>query len=220
MRIVDVSPLLQILEVPVPQMDQLVEFMKIHDAVTPEQVVAVSKISCHSVLFVRFSVSCRRRSSWWKCLLSCLRFFSSSCRTLTFQFPALVVSLATEVFKVSSQNGVLILLTSRPSTFQFQGVGVQATEVFKVFTQDKVRCSVLSSSLLTFLFLVEVLMGFSLILGWQLHPRSFAWCFSHYSSFEKKCGGCRAGGCEGARAPELIHAELSSSGSAVHGCRL
>ena len=48
-HIVDVSPFVQILDVLVPQMvDQLVDFMKIHDTVTPEQVIAVHKISCLS----------------------------------------------------------------------------------------------------------------------------------------------------------------------------
>ena len=44
---VDVSPLVQVLDVPLPQMgDQLVEFLKMHDTVTPEQVIALPKISC------------------------------------------------------------------------------------------------------------------------------------------------------------------------------
>ena len=46
MHVVDVSPFVQILDVPVPQMgDQLVEFMKRLDTLTPEQVIAVPKIS-------------------------------------------------------------------------------------------------------------------------------------------------------------------------------
>ena len=46
-HIVDVSPFVQILDVPVPQTgDQLVEFMKMHDTQSPvEQVIAVPKIS-------------------------------------------------------------------------------------------------------------------------------------------------------------------------------
>ena len=39
------------------------------------------------------------------------------------------------------------------------GAGFQAAEVFKVFTQDKVRCSTLTSSSSTFLFPVEALIS-------------------------------------------------------------
>ena len=45
-HIVDVSPFVQILDVLVPQMwNQLVEFMKMLDTATPEQGIAVPKIS-------------------------------------------------------------------------------------------------------------------------------------------------------------------------------
>ena len=57
---------------------------------------------------------------------------------------------------VSSQNRVLFFLTGRSLTFQSQDVGFQAVEVYKVFTQDKVRSALLSRSV-TFLFPVEVL---------------------------------------------------------------
>ena len=59
----DFSPFVQILDVPVPQMEnQLVEVLKTHDTVTPGQAIAVPKISCHPVLFARSSVSRR-----WRC---------------------------------------------------------------------------------------------------------------------------------------------------------
>ena len=73
-HIVNIPPFVQILDVPVPQMgDQPVEFLKMHDTVRLPQ---CPRSLAHPV------------------------FFSSSSRTLTFQFPALVVSLATEVFKL------------------------------------------------------------------------------------------------------------------------
>ena len=120
-----------------------------------------------------------------------------------------------EVFKVSSQNRVLILLTSR-----------------KVFAQDKVRCSALLSRSLTFLFPLEVLKLFSLILVRRLHPqfRVMSWVkvFSELLPVRKKVrtlagrvsaelGGhvsSSSGSCWSRRALELIQAGGSA---AVHG---
>ena len=99
---------------------------------------------------------------------------------------------------------VFFLLTSRTLTFQSQGVGFLAMEVFKVLTQDKVR-SVLFSRSLPFLFPVKVLKVFSLILVRQLLPQFFFFIFP----VRKKCGGRRELECEGARALELIRAERS-----------
>ena len=63
--------------------------------------------------------------------------------------------------KVSSQNRVLLLLSSRSLTFQFQGVVFLAVQVFKVFTQDRVPLNAPSSSSLTFQYLVAVFKIFS-----------------------------------------------------------
>ena len=79
--------------------------------------------------------------------------------------------LALEVSKDSSQNRVLIFLTSRPLTFQFQGVGYRALEVFKVFTQDKVRCSALLSRTFTIEFPAEVFKIFVPVRAQQRLPQ-------------------------------------------------
>ena len=72
-HIVDVSPFVQILDVPVPQVvEQPVHVLKLFDAAIPEHVIEVPWILCPSC-FARFSVSRRWRSGWWKCRLSCLR---------------------------------------------------------------------------------------------------------------------------------------------------
>ena len=73
-----------------------------------------------------------------------------------------------EVRTVVSLSSVQQLTAEQHADIQFRVV-VVIMEVFKVFTQDKVRSALLSRSL-TFL-LVEVLKIFSLILGWQPHPQ-------------------------------------------------
>ena len=67
-QLADVAPMVPSLAVPEPQMDQLVATIKHVDSVVPEKMIAVPKISCHPAFLVRFSVSRRRRNSWWKCL--------------------------------------------------------------------------------------------------------------------------------------------------------
>ena len=68
-QLADVAPMVPSLAVPEPQMvDQLVAMIKHVDSVVPEQIIAVPKISGHPAFLVRFSVSRRRRNSWWKCL--------------------------------------------------------------------------------------------------------------------------------------------------------
>ena len=88
-------------------------------------------------------------------------------------------------------------LPSRTWTFQFLAL-VVIMEVFKVFSQDKVRCSALLSRSSTFL-LVEVFKIFSLILVWQLLPQFRVKTlgqgfFSHFSPVEK-VRGVRVRGC-------------------------
>ena len=116
------------LDVPVPQMNQLVGFMKMYDCVTPKQVIAVPTISCPP----RPLRAVLSEPQMTEHLVEVPTVVSPSCsspsRTLTFQFLALAVPLDTEVFKVSSQNRV----TSRPSTFQL-------VEVLKIFSQVLVR---------------------------------------------------------------------------------
>ena len=97
---------------------------------------------------MRFSVSRRRRNSWWKCQLSCLlwRFLSSP---LTFQFALGVVLV--DVFKVFSLARVPRLWNKSP-TFQF--LIMVSMEVSKVFTQDRVQQGVRSRSLTFQFFMV------------------------------------------------------------------
>ena len=126
-HIIDVLPYVQILDVPVPQVeDQLVESMQRLDTVTPVPVT-----ESHSALWT--SVVRRGRNSWWKCRLSCLSPLSSSSlpsRSLTFEF-RLVVGVVVGVFKVFSQYRIQQRRLSRSLTFQF------AAEDFKVFAQER-----------------------------------------------------------------------------------
>ena len=97
----------------------------------PSRLSQCPRICVHPVVFAWFSGSRRRRSSWWKCRLSCLRPHSCSSllsRTLTFQFLAHVVIM--EVFKVFSQNMFRsCVLWSRSST-------ILLVVVFKIFVQS------------------------------------------------------------------------------------
>ena len=133
------------------------------------------------------------------------------CRAL-----ARMVFLDTEVFKVSSQNSISFLLSSRSSTLQIQAVVI--LEVFKVFTQDVVRCSALMSRPLTFQ-LVAANNIFSQNRVSQRLPQSCLKCccnrFSHFSAREKSVGSIGAGQCGAGCAPQLIHAARSSN--ACHG---
>ena len=108
-HIVDVSPFVQILDVPVAQMEnQLVEFMMLFDTQSPvEQVIAVPQISQDRTpqRFVYRASSAEGQNSWWKCRLPCLFPLCSSSlpsRSWSFQFLALVVIM--EVFKVYPQD--------------------------------------------------------------------------------------------------------------------
>ena len=97
-------------------------------------------------------------------------------------------------------------LPSRPSTLQFEGVGVQVVEVFKVFTQDRVRCSVLSSRSLTFQLQVASFKIFLQMLVWQLLPmvclESCSKMFSHIPRLKnvRRVRGVRVRGCTRTRA--------------------
>ena len=71
----------------------------------------------HPAFLVRFSVSRRRWTSWWKPQLSCFSSVSSS-KPLTFGLAKKVV-LETDVFQVFSQHRVLLRLPSRSLTSQF-----------------------------------------------------------------------------------------------------
>ena len=159
----DVVPMVQILGTPVPQMGgQMVGVLKLLDSAIPGQVTAVPKISHRPhPRCVRFSLSRRWRSSWWKCRLPRLFRLCSSrlpSRSLTCQVLLLVVIV----------------------------------EVFKVFTQDMVRCSALMSRSLTFQ-LVWRASRFSPRTGFRsvflsLACRAVARSFSHFSFGEKARG--------------------------------
>ena len=102
---VDSLPFVQILDVPVPQMEnQLVDFMQRLEILTPEQVIDVPEIPLDRIL-QRFVLVRRKLNSWLTCRLSCLIPLCSlglPSRPLTFQFLALVVLM--EVFKVLLQQ--------------------------------------------------------------------------------------------------------------------
>ena len=119
-QIVDLAPMVQILDTLVPQaVDQPVDVLTIFGISVPEKVIEVPKISCplrprrapHAATLMAELVEVPTVVS------SC----SSPSRTLTFQFLALVVLLTSEVFKVFTQDRVPhCLLPSRSLTFQFR----------------------------------------------------------------------------------------------------
>ena len=161
-HIVDVSPFVQILDVPVPQLgDQLVEFVQKLDTSTPVQVIEVPiPLDRIPQRFVD-----GRRPQRAEHLVEVPTDPPYALRSLLLPF--LVVG---GVFNVFSQNRVQLhrISMSRSLKFQFLAL-VVIVKVFKIFSQDKVRSILLSRSL-TFL-LVEVFKVFSLILVWQLLPQ-------------------------------------------------
>ena len=186
----DVSPFVQILDVPVPQMgDQLVDFMKMHDTLIPEQVIAVPKISCPPRPLRAF-LSEPQMTEQLVEVPTELSFFSQ----VVDQNADIPVLGARGVPGHGGLQGFLPEQSSHPSDEQtvdipVPGRGVRAGEVFKVFTQDKV-CSALLSRSLPFLFPVEVLKIFSLILVRQLLPRLRvkSWGKVFFGPFLRKVG--------------------------------
>ena len=127
-HIADVVPMVQILDIPVPQMEnQLVAVLSHIDSLVPEQVSPCPGSHGDPAFRVRFSASRRRRNSWWKRRRSCLTWMLLN-RPLTFHL-AQVVVLAMEVTKLVSQDRVQQRLPSRTLSFQFLVV------VFKVSIQ-------------------------------------------------------------------------------------
>ena len=184
-HLVDVCPFVQILDVPVPpQMEnQLVEFMQRLDTLTPEQVIVVPKISQDRIpqRFVD-----RRRPQKAGQLVEVPTDPVPSC-----------------LFPFSSSR-----LPSRSLTFQFRVVvGVQAAEVFTVFSQNRIQQRRLPSRSFTFQFLVVAFAILSLIPVWQLHPqfRRISWSNGFFALFPdlKKVRsplGGQVRGCTGTRA--------------------
>ena len=109
-RIADVVPMVQILDIPVPQkVERLADFLVLLDTQTPvDQVIAVPKISNGSIQPRTVICVVRRwQNSWWKYRRCCPMPYSSSrlpSRSLTFRF--LVVVLVREVFMIFFQNRV------------------------------------------------------------------------------------------------------------------
>ena len=96
----------------------------------PSRLPQCPRSRCHPVVLARFSGSRRRRSSLWKCRLSCLFPLCSRLpsRSLTFQFLALVVVVIVEVFTVFPQDKFRrSVLCRRSSTFLL-------VVVFKIFS--------------------------------------------------------------------------------------
>ena len=115
----------------------------------------------------------------------CLRpsSYSSPSRTLAFQFPALVVSWIMDL------------------------------EVCRVFTQNRVHFSLLSSRTLTIQFPVEVFKSEFNSVFFSSTGRVVSRFFSDFSPAPKKREGRRAVECVAGCALQLIHAERSSNGS-------
>ena len=152
---------MQILDVPVPQMDRLVDVLRLFDPAIPEQFVAVPKISCPSR-------PCRAA-------LAATRMAEH-----LMEVPTDVVFLPELSFPSSVEQIIDIPVPGRVFL---------AMEVFKVFTQDRVPFSRLSSKSLAFQFLVGVFKFFSQIRVQQLLskfcPKSRLKVFSHFSPGKK-----------------------------------
>ena len=112
-ELADFAPMLQILDVPVPQMvDQLVDVLRLFDAAIPGQLVAVPKISCPSRP-LRAALAATQMAEQ-------VGGSANGRVGCIFQFLVVVVPLAVEVFKVFTQNrDHFSLLSSRSLTFQF-----------------------------------------------------------------------------------------------------
>ena len=142
-HIADVVPVVQILDIPVPQkVERLADFLVLLDTQTPvEQVIAVPKISNDSIQPRLVDCDLRRpQNSLWKYRRCCPMLYSSSrlpSRSLPFRF--LVVIAVREVFKIFFQNRVLLRLVEQIIVLTLQFVLVLATEVCKVLTQDRVQ---------------------------------------------------------------------------------
>ena len=203
-QIVDPVPVVPLLHVFVPQMvEQLVDILAPLDFRVAEQVIEVPKIVCPPALLAQFSVRRRRQTSWWKC------------RRLP------------PILRYCSG------LWSRTLPFQFLLVVEGETQIFKVFSEDRVqqRCfrlwnaflSRLWSRPLTFLLLVEVLQIFAQdrvhpqlrtlqLLGLTLRMSWFNGFFRTFSPEEKSANVTRH---LGARVPRHV----SSSTSSAYGPR-
>ena len=140
--------------------------------------------------FVWFSVSHRWRNSWWKCLLSSLRFSSSLMRRSSTFHACLGARV---VLGCGSLHGFLPGQSSSPSAEQTVDIpvpgrggsgsgGLQGFHPTQSSTASVEQISVVSQE--------EVGQG----VFFALFP------------VRKKCGGCREFECEGARALEPIHA--------------
>ena len=199
-HLADIAPKVQILDVPVPQMGvELADILKCVDLQLPiEQVIDVTKISQDSIQ----PRSVLRRPQTAEQLVEVPTIISYS--SLLQRTDELIVDIPVpgrgggwrEVSKVLTLDRVQQpWLRSRSSIFLH-------VEVLKVFPQDRVRCSVLWSSSLTFLFqLVEVFTEFTLILGVQAHPQFYA--LLHMMSKVRVPPGVRVRGCTRTRAHGL-----------------
>ena len=110
-QIVDVALVVQILDAPVPQVvDQLMDLFKASDTAIPEQVKCPSFCKTPPQRTVLSEPQTAEQLVEVPTVVGLSRRLS--CRSSTLQLLALVVLLVVEVFKVSSQKRVLLLLSS------------------------------------------------------------------------------------------------------------
>ena len=226
----DVVPMVQVLDVPVPQMeDQVVEVLQKFDVPSVEQVIAVPKSLCHFVVRRRQNIS-------WKCRWSPdIHWRSLPCRPWgggqqrhwrsrlwTFQFLRVGGGVA-EVFKVYEQDWAQQRRTrSRSLIFQFlwgagvRGGGPQGSLPEQNSTAANVK------QIVDFLAR-EGLQGFRPGQGSTASSSSRSlsdadegfkgFFFRTFPRLKKKCGGYPPVESESARQCQLSRAERSSNGS-------
>ena len=204
-----ICPYVQILDLPVPQMeDPFVDNLNLVDATDAvrrlldrpisEQVIEVPKFIIDDIPTRTLVPEPRWRNSWWKYRRPCLtlRYSGLWSSTSTFQF--LVVEDHVLVFKVLSQDSVL--QRRLPENAFLSGLWNRSltlflVEVFLVLSQVRVHL------LLTLqLVLKNALM--SLVKGF----------FTLFPKIKKKCEGCSALWVGTASAPQLMDGSGSAGG--------
>ena len=204
--------MVQILDIPVPQMGvELADILKCVDLQAPiEQVIDVPKISQDSIQ--PRAVLRRPQTAEQLVEVPTIVSFSSLQQLTDEQIVDIPVPGCGGGGRGSFQG-------SHPGQISTAGVAEQIVdilvflhvEVLKVFPQDRVCCSVLWSSSLTFLFqLVEIFTEFALILGVQAHPQFCVmsvgigiYALLHMMSKVRVPPGVRVRGCTRTRAHGL-----------------
>ena len=154
---IDILPFVQILDVPVPQLEG-------PGGGTTRRRLTSRVSPCPRPLWTRSHNAARvvdrgEQNSWWECLRSYPTLLYSSglpSRSLTFLFLVIVVAGAVEAFKVSLKDRVQQrLVEQNSSTFQFLKVVVGGSfeKAFKVSRKDRVQQRAVEQNFPTFQFL-------------------------------------------------------------------